>query len=84
MNVKMQFQSNNAPSGITGFLDFFQCHVFQRIENTTFRKLMFPSSDEGGSVFSLPHLRTETDPVSETSCFLFSRIHNNGKSPKPQ
>jgi hypothetical protein len=29
-----------------------------------------------------PHLRTETDPVSETSCFLVSRIPDNGKSPK--
>jgi hypothetical protein len=29
-----------------------------------------------------PDLRTETDPISETSCFLFSRIPDNGKSPK--
>jgi hypothetical protein len=29
-----------------------------------------------------PHLRTETDPVSETSCFLFSRIPDDGKFPK--
>jgi hypothetical protein len=32
----------------------------------------------------LPHLRTETDPVSETSCFLFSRIPDDGKSPETQ
>jgi hypothetical protein len=31
-----------------------------------------------------PHLRTETDPVSEMSCFLFSRIPEDGKSPKAQ
>jgi hypothetical protein len=35
-------------------------------------------------VFSLLHTRTETDPVSETSCFLFSRIPDDGKSPKTQ
>jgi hypothetical protein len=28
------------------------------------------------------HLRTETDPVSETSCFLVSRIPDNGKVQK--
>jgi hypothetical protein len=28
-----------------------------------------------------PHLRTETDPVSETVCFLVSRIPNDGQSP---
>jgi hypothetical protein len=35
-------------------------------------------------VSPLPHLRTETDPVSETLCFLVSRILDNGQSPKPQ
>jgi hypothetical protein len=29
------------------------------------------------------HLRTETDPVSETLCFLLSRIPGNGQNPKP-
>jgi hypothetical protein len=29
-----------------------------------------------------PHLRKETDPVSETSCFLVPRIPDDGKSPK--
>jgi hypothetical protein len=29
-----------------------------------------------------PHLRTEADPVSGMSCFLFSRIPDDGKSPK--
>jgi hypothetical protein len=29
------------------------------------------------------HLRTETDPVSETSYFLFSRIMDDGKVQKP-
>jgi hypothetical protein len=31
----------------------------------------------------LPHLRTETDPVSETSCFLVSEILDDGKVQKP-
>jgi hypothetical protein len=56
----------------------------------------FPSSDiletrkhdvsETGSVSFLrclpPPLRTETYPVSETSCFLVSRISDEGRSPK--
>jgi hypothetical protein len=29
------------------------------------------------------HLRTETDPVSETSCFLFSRIPDDKKVQRP-
>jgi hypothetical protein len=33
-------------------------------------------------VFSSLHLRTETDPVSETSCFLGSRISDDGKNLK--
>jgi hypothetical protein len=41
------------------------------LDNTTFRKLdLFPSSDEGGGedTYSVEplHLRTETDPASET------------------
>jgi hypothetical protein len=28
------------------------------------------------------HLRTETGPVSDTLCFLVSRIPDDGKSPK--
>jgi hypothetical protein len=32
----------------------------------------------------LPHLRTETDPLSETSCFLFSRIPDDGRRRKVQ
>jgi hypothetical protein len=30
-----------------------------------------------------PHLRTETDPVFETLCFLVSRIPDDGQSSKP-
>jgi hypothetical protein len=30
-----------------------------------------------------PHLRTETDPVSEKPCFLVRRIPDDGKSKKP-
>jgi hypothetical protein len=33
-------------------------------------------------VFPLRHLRTETDPVSETLCFLVSRIQEVGQSKK--
>jgi hypothetical protein len=32
----------------------------------------------------LSHLKTETDPVSETSCPLLPKIPEDGKSPKPQ
>jgi hypothetical protein len=32
----------------------------------------------------LPHLRVETDPVSETLCFIVSRIQDDGQSPKVQ
>jgi hypothetical protein len=32
----------------------------------------------------LRHLRTETDPVSETLCFLVSRTTNDEQSPKTQ
>jgi hypothetical protein len=31
-----------------------------------------------------PHLRTETDPVSKTLCFLVSEIQDDGQSPKTQ
>jgi hypothetical protein len=31
---------------------------------------------------SPPHLRTETDPVSEMLCFLVFRIPDDGPSPK--
>jgi hypothetical protein len=31
---------------------------------------------------SPPHLRAETDSVSETSCFPVSRISDDGQSPK--
>jgi hypothetical protein len=30
------------------------------------------------------HLRTETNPVSETLCFLVSRIAGDGQSPRTQ
>jgi hypothetical protein len=32
---------------------------------------------------SHPHLRKETDPVSETLCFLVSRMPDDRQSPKP-
>jgi hypothetical protein len=48
---------------------------------------MFPSSGERGEktptqLGPLSHPRTETDPVSETSCFLVSRIPDDGKVKK--
>jgi hypothetical protein len=33
---------------------------------------------------SLPDLRTDTDPVSETLCFLVFRIPDDGQGPKSQ
>jgi hypothetical protein len=35
-------------------------------------------------VFHPPHLRTDTDPVSEKLWFVDSRIPDDGRSPKPQ
>jgi hypothetical protein len=32
---------------------------------------------------SFPHLRTQRDPICETSCFIFSRIPDDGKVQKP-
>jgi hypothetical protein len=32
---------------------------------------------------SLPHMRTETDPVAEPLCFIVSRIPDDGRSPNP-
>jgi hypothetical protein len=77
------------------FLDFFHCRVFQK-NTTFRKPDLFPSSGEGGgedtysvgplrerlSRCLLPHLhlRTETDPVSETSCFF--GIQDDGKSPE--
>jgi hypothetical protein len=32
-------------------------------------------------ISSSPHLRMETDPLSETFCFLVSRIPHDGQNP---
>jgi hypothetical protein len=69
-------------------------------KNTTFRKLdLFPSSGDGktysvGSLLALSkgpnrigfslHLRAETDPVSETSCFSLVCILIPGRWIKPE
>jgi hypothetical protein len=37
-----------------------------------------------GAGISSPHLRTETDPVSENLCFLVFRNQDDGRSPKTQ
>jgi hypothetical protein len=37
-----------------------------------------------GHVSSPPHLRTDTNPISERSCFLVSRIPDDEESPKSQ
>jgi hypothetical protein len=58
---------NNEIRRNIGFSDFVHRPDFSKYQwkNTTFRKLdLFPSS----GVF--PHLRTETDPVSDTLCFF--------------
>jgi hypothetical protein len=46
-------------------------------------RLALSKGPNGVGVFA-PHLRTETDPFSETSCFLVSRIPDDGQSPKTQ
>jgi hypothetical protein len=42
---------------------------------------LFPSS---GILGNKGHDVSETDPVSETSCPLLTRVPDDGKSPKPQ
>jgi hypothetical protein len=43
------------------------------------------SNESNGIVISLPpHLRTETDPDSETLCFLVFRLPEDGHIPKTQ
>jgi hypothetical protein len=63
-----------------------------------FQKLdLFPSLDIGCPVIEVksssgpqqskclpPHLRTNTDPVSEMLCSLVSRIPDDGRTPKTQ
>jgi hypothetical protein len=53
--------------GITGFLHFFHCPVFYRIENTTFPKLdLFPSSSEvGEDTYAVGPLRKSKSPITE-------------------
>jgi hypothetical protein len=72
-----------------GFLDFVHHLEFQILGNTMFQKLiLFPSSGEGRDpteyVSPSPQLKMETDPVSETLCFLELRILDNGQSPETQ
>jgi hypothetical protein len=82
------------------FFNFPLSGIRENRKSTIFRKLdLFPSSGEGGredilswvpqkELISITgpviQLRMETDPVLETLCFLFSRIPDNGKSPKTQ
>jgi hypothetical protein len=47
-------------------------------------RLAISKGPSWAGVFSLLHLRTETDPVSEMSCFQFCRIPDDGKSPETQ
>jgi hypothetical protein len=54
------------------------------IKNVERLRLVLSKRPNEVGVFSPVHLRTETDPVSETSRFLFSRIWDDGKSPKTQ
>jgi hypothetical protein len=65
---------------------------FLQTENTTFRKLdLFPPSGEGGGAPTLQKNQTlafpqampeQTDPVSETLCFLFVEIRTMDKVQK--
>jgi hypothetical protein len=61
---------------ITRFLGFAHHLVFLKLENTMFLR------DPNEQVSSPPHLRMEKNPVSETLCFLVSRILDDGQSPK--
>jgi hypothetical protein len=75
-------------------MDFWTFSNVQKLENMTFWKLDVSGLTSGqkqiflrgptDKVSSLLHLRTETDPVSETLRFLFSRTPDDGKSPKTQ
>jgi hypothetical protein len=81
------FSRGSVAHRITGFLDFFHRPVFKKIENMTFQEMdLFPSSGKEEDTYSVGPLRKrrERDPVSETPCFLFSRIQANGKSPEIQ
>jgi hypothetical protein len=78
----------------TKLLDFVHRPDFHKPENTMFRKLdLFPSSGEGGEGRQLlykknqrlappPRLRMETDPVSETLCFLVCGNPDDGQNPE--
>jgi hypothetical protein len=44
-------------------------------------RLALPKGPDKVGVFSPPHLRKETDPLSETLCSVVSRIPDDGKSP---
>jgi hypothetical protein len=65
------------------------CQSSGILKNTTVRKLdPFPSSGEGvgytyfvGSARKSPHLRTETDPVSEALCFVEYRTMDKVQKP---
>jgi hypothetical protein len=53
-------------------------------EGVQWLRLALSKGSNWVGVFSPLHLRTETDPVSETSCFLFSTIPDDERSPKIQ
>jgi hypothetical protein len=79
---------------ITGFLDFSVIRYSRKEKTRRFGNwICFRLQVSGEDILSwaelsrclLPlHLRMETDPVSEASCFLFSRIPDDRKSPKTQ
>jgi hypothetical protein len=64
------------PLELLGFWIFSVISILKKLENTLFQKLdQFLSSGEGGDIHSVdwrergvspPHLRLETNPVSET------------------
>jgi hypothetical protein len=80
---------------ISRFLGFTHRPELETLENTMFRKLdLIPSSGEGKEKVKLAlseghnrvvclslHPEKDSDPISETSCFLLFRIPDDGRSP---
>jgi hypothetical protein len=50
----------------------------RQLRHTTTEKLLVADPPTEGRYVSPPHLRTETDVVSETLCFLVSKILDDG------
>jgi hypothetical protein len=57
------------------------CAIIKLVDERWDTKIGGAEAQQG--VF-LPHLRMETDPISEASCYLLSRIMDDGKRPETQ